>query len=121
MAVLNIMTPGYELGGNATQYVPNPWGTPGAPACDVWVLCTMTALQVNDTPSLAGYGIIEYEYVDSNGQAQQRQIADPSNLSNVIPEYLFQSYFIPNILSVTLAMITYDTSASGTVTLFQWG
>jgi hypothetical protein len=121
MAVLNIMTPGYELGGTATQYVPNPWGTPDSPACDVWVLCTMTAFQINDTAALAGYGIIEYEYVDSNGQVQQVQIADPSNLSNVIPEYLFQSYFIQNMISVTLAIITYNTGASGTVTLFQWG
>jgi hypothetical protein len=27
---------------------------------------------------MAGYGIIEYEYVDNNGQVQQVQIADPA-------------------------------------------
>ncbi len=37
---------------------------------DVWELCTTTALQVNDTGALAGYGSIRYEYVDSNGYVQ---------------------------------------------------
>jgi hypothetical protein len=99
-----------------TQFVGNPWGT-----SDVWVLCSMSAFQTNDTPALAGYGIIEYEYLDSNGKVQQVQIADPSNLNDVIPEYLLQSYYITNMVSVTLAMITYNTGASGTVTLLQWG
>lgn len=117
MAVLNIMTPGYVIGGTGTQFVPYPWGTSG----DVWVLCSMSAIQMNDTPALAGYGIIEYEHLDSKGHRQQVQIADPSNLSNVFPEDLLQSYFIPNMVSVTLAMITYNSGASGTVTLFQWG
>lgn len=116
MAVLNIMTPGYFVGGMGTQYVTNPWGN-----SDVWVLCSMSAFQVNDTGALAGYGIIEYEYLDSHGHMQTVQIADPSNLNDVIPEYLLQSYYITNMVSVTLAMITYNTGASGTVTLFQWG
>jgi hypothetical protein len=111
VAVLNVMTPGYVIGG--TQFVPNPWGSG-----DVWILCSVSALQVNDTGTLAGYGIIEYEYLDSKGHTQQVQIADPSNLSEVFPEDLLQSYFISNMVSVTLAMITYNT---GTVTLFQWG
>ena len=116
MAVLNIMTPGYFVGGMGTQYVTNPWDN-----SDVWVLCSMSAFQVNDTGALAGYGIIEYEYLDSHGHTQTVQIADPSNLNDVIPEYLLQSYYITNMVSVTLAMITYNTGASGTVTLFQWG
>jgi len=91
MAVLDIMTPGYIVGGMSTQNVPNPWATRDSPATDVWVLCTMTALQVNDTGALAGYGIIEYEHIDSDGQMKRVQIADPSNLSDVIPEYLYQS------------------------------
>lgn len=117
MAVLNIMTPGYVIGGMFTQFVSNPWGTSG----DVWVLCSMSAIQINDTGALAGYGIIEYEYLDSHGHMQTVQIADPSNLSEVFPEDLLQSYFIPNMVSVTLAMITYNTGVAGTVTLFQWG
>lgn len=121
MAVLNIFSPGWLTGGTSTQFVANPWGTAGAPATDVWVQCTVNAFQIDDTPSLAGFGIIEIEFLDGQGQFQRTTFGDVGNLSNVIPENLPPRLFVPQMLSVTFAMITYDTGAAGTATLFEWG
>ena len=124
MTVLNIFSPGWVNAGpgtQTTQFVPNPWGTAGAPATDVWVQCTMSAIQVNDTPSLAGFGIIEFESLDAQGHVQRTQFGDPNNLNNIIPENLPERLFIPQMLSVTLAFISADIGGAGTVTLFEWG
>jgi len=129
MAILNIFSPGWVNGfspgwvnGNsATQFVPNPWGTPGAPAGDVWVQCTVPAMQVNDAPSLGGFGIIEIAFLDGNGNFQTSTFGDINNLDNVVPEDLVPRLFVPRMLSVTLAHIVADLRSSGTVTLFQWG
>ena len=83
MAILNIFSPGWVNGDTATQFVPNPWGTPDAPAGDVWVQCTVAALQVNDTISLGGFGIIEIAFLDGNGHPQTTTFGDTNDLSNV--------------------------------------
>jgi hypothetical protein len=121
MAVLNMFSPGGLTGGSQTQFIQNPWGTPAAPATDVWIQCTMTAVQINDTPSLAGLGIIEIEFLDAQGQMQQTTFGDVNNLNNVIPENLPARLFVSQLVSVTVALILYDTGALGSVTLFQWG
>ena len=124
MTVLNIFSPGWLdalPGTQTTQFVPNPWGTAEAPATDVWVQCTMSALNVYDTPSLAGFGIIEFENLDSEGHVQQTQFGDPNNLANIEVESLPERLFIPQMLSVTLAFISAGIGAAGTVTLFEWG
>jgi hypothetical protein len=121
MAILNIFSPGWVNGNSATQFVPNPWGTPGAPAGDVWVQCTVPAMQVNDAPSLGGFGIIEIAFLDGNGNPQTTTFGDVNNLNNVVPEDLVPRLFVPQMLSVTLAHIVADLRSSGTVTLFQWG
>ena len=121
MAILNIFSPGWVVGGSTTQHVANPWATKAKPTTDVWVQCTMGAIQINDTISLAGFGIIEIEFLDGNGHFQRKTFGDVGNLDNVIPEDLPPRLFVSNMLSVTLALVTYDTGASGTVTLFEWG
>ncbi|MDB5481101.1 MAG: hypothetical protein JWO83_2154 [Caulobacteraceae bacterium] len=121
MAILNIFSPGWVNGGMATQFVPNPWGTPDAPAGDVWVQCTVPAMQVNQAPSLGGFGIIEIAFLDGNGNPQTTTFGDVGNLDNVVPEDLPPRLFVPQMLSVTLAHIVADLRSTGTVTLFQWG
>ena len=121
MAILNIFSPGWVNGDTATQFVPNPWGTPDAPAGDVWVQCTVPALQVNDTISLGGFGIIEIAFLDGNGHPQTTTFGDTNDLSNVVPEDLPPRLFVPRMLSVTLAHIVADLRSTGSVTLFQWG
>jgi hypothetical protein len=122
MAVINIYTPGWFSGGTSTQFVANPWGSPTAPACDVWVLCTLNGLaSFNVTELLAVYGIIEFEYLDAQGNTQQTTFGDVNNLSNVGSAQLPTSFFVSQMLSVTLAILTYNVDATGTVTLFQWG
>jgi hypothetical protein len=121
VAILNIFSPGWLTGGTSTQFVANPWASPGNPAQDIWVQCTSSSLQINDTPSLAGFGIIEFDFLDGEGRRRTTSFGDPGNLHNVIPENLPERMFIAQMLSVTLAMITYDTGSAGTVTLFQWG
>src|SRR5262245_19393908 len=113
MTVLNIFSPGWinaAPGTQTTQFVANPWGPQ---ARDVWVQCTMSAFQVNDTPSLAGFGIIEFESRDGQGHVQRTQFGDPNDLSNVVPEALPERLFIPKMVSVTLAFISYDVGGAG--------
>jgi hypothetical protein len=121
VAILSIFSPGWVNGNTATQFVPNPWARPGAPANDIWVQCTVPAMQVNDAPSLGGFGIIEIEFLDENGHRQTKTFGDIGNLDNVVPENLVPRLFVPRMLSVTLAHIVADLRSSGTVTLFQWG
>jgi hypothetical protein len=116
MAVLNIFSPGWFENTQSTQLVQNPWGT-----SDVWVQCTVSAFQINDTPSLVGFGIIEIEFLDNNGNPQSTTFGDLNNLNNVIPEDLPSRLFQPRMVSVTLALIGYNTGSAGTVTLFEWG
>ena len=70
MAILNIFSPGWLNGDTATQYVPNPWGT-----SDVWVQCTVPALQVNDSVCLGGFGIIEVVSLDGQGNPRSSSSA----------------------------------------------
>ncbi len=121
MAILNIFSPGWVNGGTATQFITNPWAAPGRPAQDVWVQCTVPALQVNSDFCLGGFGIIEIEFLDDQGQFQRQTFGDVGNLDNVVPEDLVPRLFIPRMLSVTCAHIVADLRSSGTVTLFQWG
>jgi hypothetical protein len=121
MAILNIFSPGWVNGGTATQFVPNPWGTPHAPANDIWVQCTISALQVNTDFCLGGFGIIEIVVQDENGNPKTTTFGDVGNLNNVVPENLPERLFVPRMLSVTLAHIVADLRSAGTVTLFQWG
>ena len=116
MAILNIFSPGWVNGDTATQFVPNPWGT-----SDVWVQCTVPAMQVNDAPSLGGFGIVEVVSLYSQGNPSVQTFGDPGNLDSIVPENLPPRLFVPKMLSVTLAHIVADLRSSGTVTLFQWG
>jgi hypothetical protein len=124
MAVLSIFSPGWVTAASGTlftQFVPNPFGTPNSPATDVWVQCTTSAFQVIDTPSLAGFAIIEFESLDSQGQVQRTTFGDVNNLANISPQDLPARLFVPQLLSVTLAVINASAGLAGTVTLFQWG
>ncbi len=116
MAILNIFSPGWVNGDTATQFVPNPWGT-----SDVWVQCTVPAMQVNDAPSLGGFGIVEVVSLDDQGNPSVQTFGDPNNLDSIVPENLPPRLFVPKMLSVTLAHIVASLRSSGTVTLFQWG
>jgi hypothetical protein len=121
-SVINIFSPGWVTSGSCiTQFVPNPWGNPANPACDVWIECTITALTVWDTLSTTGFGIIEFESLDGNGRDQLTTFGDVTNLSNVNPGDLPARMFVPQLVSVTLALLNANTGSSGTVTLFQWG
>jgi hypothetical protein len=123
MSVLNIFSPGWFSGGTSvTQFVANPWGTAAAPATDVWVQCTMSAFEDSGSDvSLLGWGIIEVESLDANGQLHRQQFGNPSDLANVYFMNLPQRLFVPRMLTVTLAFIAYGMSGAPTVTLFQWG
>ena len=116
MAILNIFSPGWLNGDTATQFLPNPWGT-----SDVWVQCTVPALQVNQSLCLGGFGIIEVVSLDGQGNPQVQQFGNPGDLNSVVPENLVPRLYVPRMLSVTLAHIVADLRSSGTVTLFQWG
>jgi hypothetical protein len=122
MSVLNIFSPGQlNTGTTVTQFIPNPWSSADNPAWDVWVQCTMSAIQVGGDLSLAGIGIVEIEFVDDQGQVQRTTFGDITNLSNVAPLDLQQRLFVPQMLSVTIAMIVGGGRATGITTLFQWG
>ncbi|MEO8813173.1 MAG: hypothetical protein ABI376_09720 [Caulobacteraceae bacterium] len=116
MAILNIFSPGWVNGNTATQFVPNPWGT-----ADVWVQCTVPAMQVNSDLCLGGFGIVEIDFLDDQGQVQTTRFGDPGNLGSVVPENLPPRLFQPRMVSVTLAHTVADLRSTGTVTLFQWG
>ena len=82
----------------------------------------LTAFQVKfSLGNLAGYGIIEYEYVDSSGRVQTTSLGDVNNLSTVIPESLPTSLFVRQLVSVTFAMISSNTVVAAVATFFQWG
>lgn len=122
MSVINIFSPGWiEGGANGTQFVGNPWGTPDAPASDVWIQCEVPWSQAFDTPAFAAFGIIEIEFLDDQGQTQQTTFGDITNLSSIHPGDLPPRLFVSNLLSVTLAMLPFNTIQAGTVNLFQWG
>ncbi len=116
MAILNIFSPGWLNGDSATQFVPNPWGT-----SDVWVQCTVPAMQVNDSLCLGGFGIVQFAALDGQGNPQVTTFFDPGNLNAIIPENMTPRLYIPRMLWVTLAHIVADLRSTGTVTLFQWG
>jgi hypothetical protein len=122
MSVVSIFSPDWFEGGQlGTQFVANPFGTADSPASDVWIQCAVPWSQAFDTPATEAFGIIEIEFVDDQGQTQQTTFGDVTNLSNVSPGDLPPRLFVSQLLSVTLAMLPYNTIQAGTVTLFQWG
>ena len=122
MQIIAVFSPDWLVGsGQGTQFVPNPWGTPDAPASPVWIECTVPVIEVFDNPFLTMFGIIEIEYLDDNGQVQQQTFGDITNLDNVMPGDLPPRWYCPQLLSVTFAAVTYNASESATATLFLWG
>jgi hypothetical protein len=122
LSVQAIFSPGWFEGGQlGTQFVPNPWGTQSAPASPVWIQCTMPWSEVFDTASMAAFGIIELDFLDDNGNFQQTQFGDITNLSSVEPGNLPPRLFVPQFLSATFALLNLNVIAAGTVTLFLWG
>jgi|SRR5947209_3943499 len=116
MAILNIFSPSWVNGNTATQFVPNPWGV-----CDVWIQCTVPAMQVNEAPSLGGFGIVEVVSRDGAGNHKVQTFGNPADLDSIVPENMPPRLFVSQMVSVTLAHIVADLRSSGTVTLFQWG
>src|SRR5271155_4009894 len=119
--VQNIYTPGILVAGSsgATQFIANPWGI-----CDVWIQCTYGALIVFDTIGLAEYGIIEYESLNTQGVITTTTFGNANDLPDVNIYGLPNARFVPQLASVTLALITdsnENIKPSGTLTLFQWG
>lgn len=122
MTVLNIYSPPHiTTGGTVTQFIANPWGSADDPASDVWIQCTMSAIQGGGDLWLMGFGIIELDFLDDNGQFQRTTFGDVSNLGNVAPLDLPQRKFVRRMLSVTIAGLVGSGRARGMTTLFQWG
>lgn len=122
MTVLNIYSPPHiTTGGTVTQFIANPWGSADNPASDVWIQCTMSAIQGGGDLWLMGFGIIELDFLDDNGQFQRTTFGDVSNLGNVAPLDLPQRKFVRRMLSVTIAGLVGSGRARGMTTLFQWG
>ena len=122
MTVLNIYSPPHiTTGGTVTQFIPNPWGSADNPAADVWIQCTMSAIQGGGDLWLMGFGIIELDFLDDNGRVQRTTFGDVSNLGNVSPLNLPQRKFVRRMLSVTIAGLVGSGRARGMTTLFQWG
>lgn len=122
MTVLNIYSPPHiTTGGTVTQFIANPWGSADNPASDVWIQCTMSAIQGGGDLWLMGFGIIELDFLDDNGQFQLTTFGDVSNLGNVAPLNLPQRKFVRRMLSVTIAGLVGSGRARGMTTLFQWG
>ena len=122
MSVISIFSPGWFEGGQlGTQFVANPFGTQDAPASDVWVQCEVAWSQEFDTPASASFGIIEIEFLDGQGQFQRTTFGDVTNLGSVHPGDLPPRLFVGQLLSVTLAMLPFNTVMAGTVSMFQWG
>ena len=121
MTVLNIYSPPHiTTGGTVTQFIANPWGSVDSPASDVWIQCTMSAIEGGDG-WLIGFGIIELEFLDDNGQVQRTSFGDISNLGNVAFLNLPQRNFVRRMLSVTIAGLVNGGRARGMTTLFLWG
>jgi hypothetical protein len=122
MTVLNIYSPGYPLSVNATLFVANPWATSDNPAADTWIQCT-TNLSSTDSGEgfLSAVGIIEYEYINGNGQVQQVTFGDISDLADVNIFDLPAILFVRQLLSVTTAYIEDGGGIGPCLTLFQWG
>ena len=122
MTVLNIYSPPHiTTGGTVTQFIANPWGSADNPAADVWIQCTMSAIQGGGDLWLMGFGIIELDFLDDNGRVQRTTFGDVSNLGNVSPLNLPQKKFVRRMLSVTIAGLVGSGRARGMTTLFQWG
>jgi hypothetical protein len=122
MAVIEIYSPYYPLNDNATLFVPNPWATTDNPASDMWIQCTTNcATTFSGDGFLSVVGIIEYEYIDGNGQVQQVTFGDASDLNDVNIFALPARLFVSQLLSVTTAYICYDGTIAPCLTLFQWG
>ena len=121
MAVIAIYSPGELSTGtsNTTQYVANPFASPGNPASTVWIECDVQPVNIWDTAAFVLWGIIEYEYMDSNGNIQQASFGDVNNLSN--SSYLPTRMGVVNMVSVTLAFITVNVAGQCRVVLSQWG
>jgi hypothetical protein len=122
MAILNIYSPGYPINPNSTLYVANPWATPGNPATDVWLQCTTNCVSTDSGDGfLSVVGIIEYEYIDGNGNIQQVTFGDVTDLNNVDIFGLPPRLFVGQLVSVTTAYIGYQGGVAPCLTIFQWG
>ena len=103
------MTGGGSGGKWATQFVANPWGI-----WDVWIQCT-TKYVAGDGQS--DFGIAEIEFFDATGRIQRTTYAGSGSVYGALVARLF----VQRLVSVTVAVNTYDAAISGTTTLFQWG
>jgi hypothetical protein len=122
MAVLEIFSPGYFYGGvSGTQFVGNPWGSVKAPDSSVWIQCTMPWSEIWDTAEVQAWGILEIEFLDEAGQFQQTQFGDPTNLNSIFPDQLPPRLFVQRFLGATFALLNFNATSCGTVTLFLWG
>jgi hypothetical protein len=109
MGVLNIYSPNSMVGSEfTTQYIQNPWGTPNIPASDVCFQRWISQFEINSPPSIAGFGIIEFEFIGDQG-IQQTTFGDVTDLSDVQWWNLPTRMFVPQMLSVTLAFLPYGS------------
>jgi hypothetical protein len=107
--------------GSATQYIPNPWGTEKTPSTDVWIQLTTASTTVWNTAGIAGFGIMEIEYIDDSGDVQAMTFGDITNLANVDFFNTPVIYYRPNMLSVTVAAASYNIDLICATTLMEWG
>jgi hypothetical protein len=124
VAVLNLWAPGAPgiWTGSSTSgssYFTNPWSTQDNPACDVWIQLTAGMAYV-DGNYYIGFGILEVEFLGSNG-VQQTVYGDVNDLADVnfptMPVILFQ----PSLISFTVGWTAPSYYGCVYPTLIQWG
>ena len=134
MTILSIYSPSplnnisaYNLTA-VTQFVGNPFATRGNPASTVWIQCTPAwmvgyGLSGGDI-SVAGIGILEIEYIASDGSIQQTSFGDVNdpefNTSLDALAAMPTRYAQTQFLSATILLLGLSVAAYGTVTFFQW-
>jgi hypothetical protein len=133
MTILAIFSPGpiNNAGGwgitAVTQFVANPFATPGNPGSTVWIQCTPAAMEYyfGDDVGDAAIGVLEIEFLDQNGQIQTSTFGDVNDVTNNLSldgiMGLPTTLAVTGFLSMTVLLLGYNVTTSGSVTLFEWG